>query len=266
MAYLKKYNDIVVMQFDILRNYAGINHFITTRTDGNLNRFNPGFVDWKNPLEVIENRKKLASAFSLEPKNMVFCRQTHSDNVAVFNEDEGGNGFYNRDTAIPDTDAVITNKHKICPVIMTADCVPIILYDPKNNAIGAVHSGWRGTQKLFLKKVMTRMHEVFNSRPEDFLCCIGPSAGPCCYEVGDEVVTLFKEIFGENEKIIHRGDHEKARLDLWYANELQALEFGVLPKNIEISRNCSMCQSDNFYSARVHKSEVGRTGTGIFLL
>ena len=126
-----------------------------------------------------------------------------------------------------ETDALITNESGLCIAVMSADCVPILLYDKKNNAVGAVHSGWRGTVARILEKTLQQMHQIFGTKGEDIHAGIGPSVSQDSYEVGEEVVSEVQRSFGHKSELMIPVGTNKAKLDLWKANKLQLMEFGV---------------------------------------
>jgi YfiH family protein len=165
---------------------------------------------------------------------------------------------------LKDTDALITNEKGIGIAVMSADCVTILLYDKKNKAIGAVHSGWRGTVAHILEKTLHEMQNVFNTKGEDLIAGIGPSVCQDAYEVGEEVVSEVKQAFGHDSELMITQPNNKAKLDLWKANAHQLLEFGVAPENIEISNLCTVKNNGNFFSAR--KGDSGRFAAGIMLV
>jgi polyphenol oxidase len=138
------------------------------------------------------------------------------------------------------------------------------LYDKKNHAVGAVHSGWRGTVALILEKTLRAMNAEFGTKGEDLLAGIGPSVCQESYEVGEEVVAEVEKAFGARQSnLMIPQPNNKAKLDLWRANEIQLLEFGVLKSNIEISDLCTVKNNNYFFSAR--KGDAGRFAAGIML-
>ena len=136
-------------------------------------------------------------------------------------------------------------------VITIADCVPILLFDPIQNAIGVVHAGWRGTANAIVKRALYKMKEEFRTDIKNVLAFIGPSAGVCCYEVSEEVAVKFKnKIVPYNKK--------KVFVDLKKENAFQLEKQGVVPGNIEISNNCTICEKQLFHSFRRDGKSAGR--------
>ena len=151
-------------------------------------------------------------------------------------------------------------------MILIADCVPIMFYDPIKKAIGVAHAGWRGTVKQIVKKSVEKMVDEYNCNPKDIIAGIGPSIGPCCYEVGPEVITEFEKTLVEMDGIIKDiKDDDKGHLNLWQANKIQLHQAGVRENNIEIADLCTHCHPDLFYSYRHQGKKSGRFAAGIML-
>ncbi len=171
-------------------------------------------------------------------------------------------------------DAVVTRKRGVALAISTADCVPLLFYDPVTEAIGVAHAGWRGTARGIALATVDTMREQFGSRPADIQVGVGPSIGPCCYEVSEEVRELFLGQIAFDElptderyraQIADAAVFEQVelptktslRLNLWETNRKQLLLAGLLPEHIELPDACTSCETTRFFS---HRAEQGRTG------
>lgn len=185
-------------------------------------------------------------------KNLTSNLQIHSDIVNLVNEDNIGQKI--------EGDALITNISKVPLLVFTADCVPIGIIDKNNNAIGVVHAGWRGTYDKIAQKTIDKMLKNFNTDPKDLICVIGPSIGPCCYEVSEELVKKFNTILTNcNQKFYIIRDN-KYYLDLWKINEYILENSGVKKENIINLNLCTSCNCDNFHSYRKHNQTQQRIG------
>ncbi|MCG6552326.1 MAG: peptidoglycan editing factor PgeF [Candidatus Magnetominusculus sp. LBB02] len=158
-------------------------------------------------------------------------------------------------------DAVVTVRDNVIVGVRTADCVPILLYDPTTGAMGAVHAGWRGTAQGIMRAAIRAFTEEFNSRAQDILTAIGPSIRGCCYVVGEEVVEAVTAASG-------KGDYTTAKnggvyVDLVRANMAQAISSDISPEHIWTSESCTFCCSDRFHSFR--KEGVKRGSQGAFI-
>jgi len=155
-------------------------------------------------------------------------------------------------------DAVITDKKHVLIGVLVADCVPILLYDNIRGIIGAVHAGWRGTAKQIIKETVRTMQERFGSMPADISVAVGPSIKQCSYEVDEDVSNAVIEATGEGDYYRRQGN--KYFIDLSSANRIQALDMGVLSKNIWQSDECTFCKPEKYYSYRYSKGLSGRQG------
>jgi hypothetical protein len=194
-------------------------------------------------VEVAKNRKAFLESLGINVLSLVFCQQVHGDNVHIVVADDAGKGSNSYESGIPKTDALVTNLPNICLAILVADCVPIIFYDRSQKIIGVAHAGWRGTMLNIAGKTVQKMVDEFGTDPKNVLVGIGPSIGPNCFEVGNEVVVAAKE--NKLEKfILHKNN--KICFDLWEVNREQLLLSGIPSENIEISGVCTHCSEDYF--------------------
>lgn len=252
-------NNLAYYTFDSLRNNDSLVHAISTRRGGsspapfntlNLSRF----VGDDSEL-VSRNLGRLHTALGLDEHATISASQAQADDVAIV-------GAAQRGSVVKDVDALITNEPGIPLLLRYADCVPILFYDPTHRAIGVAHAGWRGTVLKIAAKTAQKMVEAFGTRPRDLIACIAPSIGPCCYEVGDEVIARVRESFDNaNELVISTNGH--IHFDLWQANALQLSQVGV--KHIEIAQLCTAHHTDDFFSYRAENKVTGRFGAIIAL-
>lgn len=249
-------NGLTLWKFKGLENCAGINHFVTGRNAQQDAEFTLSYSSSPNRAEIRNNRSKLASAMGVADDRLLFPSQVHETQIVRVTSETAV-------AALQRTDALITNENGLCIAVMAADCVPILLYDSKNKAIAAIHSGWRGTAARILEKTMHEMRSQFGTRGADLIAGIGPSVSQASYEVGQEVIQAIDLAFGKNHKLTVPLFNGKARLDLWKANIIQLLEFGVELSHIEISSLCTVKENDHFFSAR--KGDTGRFAAGIML-
>lgn len=185
--------------------------------------------------------------------NLTSNIQIHSDIVNKIDENNIGQK--------KDGDALITNITNVPLLIFTADCVPIAIIDKKHKAIGLSHAGWRGTYDLIAKKTIGEMTKNYNTNPEDLVCIIGPSIGPCCYEVSQELAEKFNTNFTNSTEKLYTIEDGKYKLDLWKVNEYIIKECGVKDENIINLKICTSCNSDKFHSYRKHNQTPKRIGT-----
>lgn len=246
-----------IFKFESFKKYQDIVHFVTTK-EGWSQGQSPRFTG-DEPSTYSSFRKELATACEWDVNNFVFPRQTHSNHVAIVTSD-------NLSNTITDTDALITNEPGVFICVQTADCVPILLFDPEKKVVAAVHAGWRGTINKIAAATMREMTEAFGCDPAQILAGIGPSIHMHAYEVGPEVVMSVMENFTNTGALLKPSLTEgKAYFDLWEANKTVLIEAGLLEENIDVMGLCSFEHSDLFYSARRDGAETGRMVSGIRL-
>jgi len=256
--------------FEKLFKYEGIRHFVTAREGGfskpPYNGLNLGLHVGDDPQDVIKNRELLASTLGAVLGNFVFANQTHSAHVALVEAGHRGCGATEAGTAISDTDALITREQNMWLCVQVADCVPILLYDPVQQVVAAVHAGWKGiVKKIALAAVHTMIHHC-GSRPENILAGLGPANGPCCYEIGEEVMQQIVALEELSQGSITPGNKfGKYFFDQWRAVTLQLLGSGLDANHIEQSRLCTQCLHKTFFSSRADLGTTGRFAAGIML-
>lgn len=267
--YLNQTGEIPFYQFEKLKNQTGVLHFASTRhggtSTGDCGTLNMDFTEDDSIENILENRNRMAISVGFNPDAYVFSEQVHGDNVVIINNIMKGSGLLNKESHIPSADAMITNEPGICLITKTADCVPIVLYDPVKRVIASIHTGWRGTMLRIAAKTVEVMLGKFNCKPKDIIAGIGPSIGACCYEVGDDVINTVQQTFGNTDNFLKAIEgKEKRHLDLWYTNRYILENIGLLPDNIEVAELCTSCNTD-FFSWRRDGKTTGRLATGIIL-
>ena len=225
-------------------------HLVTQKDSTKPYSFSLALHTQENPSEIIKNRTLFNQKF---PNiSFVVANQTHSATIKIITKQET-QGWTTLESAIKDCDALITNQKNVMLTVLTADCVPILLFDTKQKVIAVVHAGWKGTKQKILFNTIEKMKEVFNSNPHDILASIAPSIGKCCYEVDWNVAKHFKDIENAYED---RG--EKKMLDLPYINKIQLLQAELDEHHIELSNICTACEVDAYFSYRKEKGCSGR--------
>ena len=257
-------NGVPYISYRILDDIPWLKNAVSTRLGGvskdYLASMNLGFNRGDLDENVIRNHEIFANVIGVNPKNIVTGNQTHTTNVKVVAKDDCGKGIY-RDRNYTDIDGLITNEKGIVLATYYADCVPLLIVDTKNKAIGLSHSGWRGTVGKIGKVTIERMGELYGTKPEDIVACIGPSICQKCYEISEEVAVQFKEAFPDNIKeILIDNGNGKYQLDLWECNRINFKEAGVLPENIKVTDICTCHNTDVLFSHRGHNGKRGNLG------
>ncbi len=244
-------------KFDGLEKESAIQHFVTDRNSSAAEKeYTLSYSSVPDRNEIRHNRSLLATAMEIPEAKLFFPSQVHKTRIVNVT----------RSTTVEEvneTDALLTNEPGICIAVMSADCVPILLYDKKNKVVAAVHSGWRGTVAKITTKTLLQMQINFGTHGEDVLVGIGPSVCQDSYEVGEEVIDEVDLAFGKKANVMIRKGSQKAMLNLWEANRIQLLDFGVMPENIELANLCTVKNNKDFFSAR--QGDSGRFCAGIML-
>jgi len=266
---------IRILQAPALARLPWLVHGFSTKpggvSDQNGERvFNLGFTEWDTRENVLENRRRFQSALRASDLKLISLQQIHSDVIHLFDAPpaEPCRG-----------DASATNRPGLLLGVQTADCVPILLVDPKKRAVAAVHAGWRGTLQRIVVKAIGQLQMHFKTRSADLLAAIGPSIGGCCYEVGTEVASQFLSQFAEAPEWFdefrtgdepnpiqwlnmmppgHQPPPKNVLLDLRKANRAQLLGAGLRPSNIFVSDLCTACRRDLLFSYRKEGPQSGR--------
>jgi YfiH family protein len=266
----KKINGLSTWCFSNLLRYEGIAHFVTTRRGGAsrppFHSLNLSFNVGDDQETVLNNRRILAQALGIPLSSLTTARQIHDSHVKIVSEGARGKGSTNDQGVMDSADAMVTNVPGVCLMVLSADCVPLLMFDPAKAVIGVVHAGWKGTLRLIARNTVEVFQEQFGSAPRDIHAAIGPSIGPCCFEVGPEVISQVKDCLETSQACIGKkhGD-ERGYFDLWTANLRQLVQAGIPEKNIEVARVCTYDHGDVFFSHRREGGKTGRFGAGILI-
>ncbi|WP_084804533.1 peptidoglycan editing factor PgeF [Halonatronum saccharophilum] len=236
-----------------------VDHCFTTKiggvSKGDYQSLNMGQHVDDDLEKVNENRRRVGSILKADLKDMVAAKQIHDNKVYIVSDKDKGRGALDYKGAIEEIDALITNKRGILLSSYYADCTPIILLDPKKKVVGLAHAGWKGTVKKIGEKTVIKMSEVYGSNPEDIIAGIGPTIGPCCYQVDERVVGPLSEELDYWKEVVEEDEEARWRLNLSLANKKGLEKVGV--GSIIESKLCTSCYSELFFS---YRRDGGRTG------
>lgn len=208
---------------------------------------------------ILENRRRFLKLFG-GTWNLAGCWQMHGTDVRVVRDATEARPAENATGDTIYCDAVISNAPHVLAGIKTADCVPILIGDPKTGSFAAVHAGWRGTYAGIALYALERLAQEYQAQPENCRVTIGPAAAACCYEVGKEVIDGFKERFPAAEDLFTPTHDGHACIDLLKANRDQLIAAGVKDERIHTAPLCTMCRTDLFFSYRREKQKHGKVG------
>lgn len=228
----------------------GCVHCFSTRmggvSEGHLSSLNLGVHRGDVYENVVKNYEILGDAVGFSPEQTVFPVQRHTDIIRVVTEENCGEGLY-RDTPVV-CDGQITDCPGVALVTFSADCTPILLFDPVRKAIGAVHAGWRGTAQGIAAKAVEAMAREFGCKPENIRAAIGPCIGKCCFETDWDVPQAMLDALGPKAitAITQKGD--KYFVDNKFLNALWLQRAGI--EELDIAPQCTRCQPDRYWSHR----------------
>jgi YfiH family protein len=210
---------------------------------------NVGGLRGDDPGRVYQNRVASFKQLDRDPESVYDVWQVHSTDVIWTSGSRPGSVRHRK------ADAILTDQPGVTLFMRFGDCVPILLYDPVKRVVGIAHAGWLGTVNGIVTETITAMHNYYRCRAANIKAAIGPSIAQEHYEVGAEVVQMVDQSFGNRAEELLLRDGEKAKFDLWRANEILLEDSGV--KQIETAGLCTACNLDDWFS---HRGEQGKTG------
>ena len=245
----------------------GVTAFSSTRqggySEGRYGEFNINRYCGDSEEAIQKNRETLCQLLGIEDHSLLMPHQVHLAEIAVVDREMLTLPTEEIQQKLDGIDALMTNEAGVCIGVSTADCIPVLLYDPIQRASCAIHAGWRGTVQRIVEKAVARMTEVFGSDPKNLIAQIGPGIHLESFEVGDEVYQTFEKEGFPMELISKK--YEKWHIDLPECNRLQLVAAGIPETHIAVSPICTFQQSDTFFSARKLSINSGRIFTGILL-
>lgn len=259
---MKQYqlDQVPFFQFESFADNGRLRHAIFTRLGGTslvpYDTLNLSISVPDDRANVFANRARAYGTHGRTNGTLVHAHLTHG--AAVARVTQGLNGQY-----VGPVDGLITNQSGCGLTMNYADCTPVMIYDPENQAIALGHAGWKGVVADLPGALVRAMSQHFGSRPELVKAGIGPCIGPCCYEVSEPVLSEVRQHFSDAESLLLLpGPHDQKAIagnrryfDLPEANRRRLEEAGV--EQIEIANLCTACHTELFFS---HRAEGGRTG------
>jgi YfiH family protein len=242
--------------FYFFSHIPSLRHAITTRHGGVSNStftsLNLGFHVGDDPIAVQKNRRLLAKAAEFEIENLVAAQQVHGDQIYIVKKEDAGRGALDWESAIVDTDALITAEENIPLLIQVADCAPVLLADADHHVLGTAHAGWRGALAGIAGKTMRTMEEISDD-PKNTFAGICPCLCTKCLEVGEEVADLVTPQYPEAVRTSNKTPH----LDLREMIRQDLINAGLKADHIEAMQECPRCDTQKYFS---HRGENGKTG------
>ena len=255
-------NGVVYYTFPLLEQFADrLTHAFSTRiggvSEGGLASLNLGLSRGDEPERLTENLRRFGEAVGFDWQRLVVSQQTHTTNLRQAFASDAGCGAV-RERPWHDIDGLWTKERELPPLTHYADCVPLLFYAADQNICAASHAGWRGTAAGMGRVTVERLQRE-GCAAENIYCVIGPSAGPCCYEVDAATASRFDHLRDEEGPVAvpREGVPGKYLLDLWRANRCVLRDAGLPPQNVAIAGLCTICHPEVFYSHRVQGNDRG---------
>ncbi len=250
-------NGLAVMRFSNLEKQERLSHFVSTRIGGissaPYDSLNLSFSVGDDPTCVEHNRHLLCARAGLFLDRFIFGQQVHGNRVATVGRTECGAGATTRATALHGVDGLLTNHIGVTLAVLVADCVPLVVYDPKTHAVAVVHAGRRGTLGRIAQKAIEFLRSAYGTRPPDVVAGIGPSISPVNYLVDQDTARQVREEFPCWSEVIRPMGRDSWYLDLWELNRLQLLEIGLQSNRVEVAGLCTKRERKSFFSERAGK-------------
>lgn len=257
---LEKADGVAVYVFPQLKEMDFVDHGFSTRfggvSDGDYRSMNLSFSNGDDDKNVLENFRNFSNALGVDMKSMVLSDQNHGADLKRVEDRDRGKGIL-KEKDYQGIDGLLTKLPGVPLVTQHADCVPLFFADPRNRAVAMVHSGWRGTWKKIGKKAVKEMEAAFGTNAEDLYVGIGPSIGPCCFEVKKDVLGKLQELVEWKEEDVVFQGQEKFRVNLWALNKRMLQGTGVKESRIFVTDLCTKCHPQVFFSHRVHGKHRG---------
>ncbi len=260
--------DNSMLGYELMASYPDIFCFTTTRHGGcgkgNYASFNCTPYTGDDTECVARNQALLHSLIPHPPHELVIPVQVHGTRVLAIDDDYLHASDSERASMLQGVDALVSDRAGYCLCVSTADCIPVIFYDPANRAIGIAHAGWRGTVNRIVCHTLNEMYTRYGTRGDDMVACIGPGISLPAFEVGEEVYETFRKEGFPMEYIAEwNPSTHKHHIDLWAANRLQLLECGIPGNQIQTAGICTYSRHEDFFSARRLGINSGRILSGI---
>ena len=259
-SFVWKHDGNVLYGIFPMLNSDQITHGLSTRmggvSTGCFTSMNLAYNSDDNQETVKINYQIFASALKVNLENAVLSHQTHQTNILKVTADDKGKGFA-RPRDYESIDGMITNEADIPLMTFHADCVPLVFFDPINNAIGLAHAGWKGTAYNLAGKMVEAMKQSFGTDPEDLLVGIGPSIRECCFIIRDDVRQVFLKELPYTDRHIRFVSKNQWQLSLQNINTENLMRAGVKKSQVVDARICTCCRSNLLFSHRAQGTNRG---------
>jgi YfiH family protein len=256
----QNFNGVIFRTAEALSSAGGVIHGFSTRMGGVSTgiwaSMNLGTTRGDDPENVRENYWRFCVAVGADCSSIVMSNQVHGNNIRVVTRADVKRDLY--DPEGYDTDGLVTDIPGVVLTIFSADCIPILFYDPVRKVIAAAHAGWAGTAKGIASRAVEKMADTYGCNPADILAAVGPGISKCCFETHADVPNAMTGALGACAlPYIAMCSGGTYKVDLKGLNSLQLQKAGVTAEHISVDPDCTLCNPDKYWSYRVHGDSRG---------
>lgn len=270
MEFIEKLNQgVTYLAADGMDAAGGVAHGFSTRlggvSEGMWAGLNLGVSRGDDPERVRENYRRFLAAVGAKGETLVMTNQVHKDVVRVVTSADWKSDPYGK--VAYEADGLMTATPGVTLAVFSADCIPVLFYDPVRRVVAAVHSGWRGTADGIVTRAVERMKDVYGSRPEDILAAIGPGICKNCFETHEDVPNAMMAALATPVlQHIQIKENGKFAVDLKGINALRLEQAGLDPAHVAVCGECTACNTDKYWSHRKMGTNRGSMAAVIQLL
>ncbi|MHB1315861.1 MAG: peptidoglycan editing factor PgeF [Christensenellales bacterium] len=238
-----------LFQSSLLQQTKIVRHCFTSRIGGvspsPFDTLNMGLKRPDKRENVLENYKRVCRFLDVDYESLIIANYTHGTNVEAVTATDAGRGIHRE--PLGECDGLVTNEKGLPIVTLHADCLPVFFLDPIHNAIGLCHAGWRGVYGKTSVNVLLKMNQCYQTQPFECLIAIGPAIQSCCFEVDEPIAQMFSKEYPQH---VFQKDKRKYTVDLSACLSQQLLNAGAIEQNMAVSKHCTTCEKEYFFSAR----------------
>jgi YfiH family protein len=265
----KKVDNVTFLTFPNLAHHRTLLQAISTRhggvSSGNYRSLNLAFHVGDKHDTVKRNHQIVSQSLRFDLSSLVSCQQVHHNSIALIDKSYHKKDCFLPDRALPETDGLVTDVPGITLMTRYADCVPLLFYSPKRRTVALAHAGWQGTLGHIGPKTVELLTREFKCQRDDIKASLGPSIGPCCYEISSMMADQAAKELITGEEYSEESHGKKLFFNLWQANKKELHHAGIREENLYCAELCTSCNSDQFFSYRKEKRVTGRFGAFIGL-
>lgn len=270
MEIIEKINQTIpFLAADTFDAAGGVAHGFSTRiggvSEGIWDSLNLGTALGDDPDRVRENHRRFFAAVGASGDKLALTHQVHGAEIRAVTSADWVTDVYDRPEY--EADGLVTATPGVILRVTSADCLPVLFYDPVRRVIAAVHAGWRGTALGIAGAAVERMQQIYGSRPEDILAAIGPGISKCCFETHEDVPNAMMASLGSSAlQQFEIKENGKFAVDLKGLNRARLLAAGLTEEHIAVSSDCTACMGEKYWSHRKLGTARGSMAAVIQLL